>query len=442
MYLEPSEIEAKPEDPGMDAALLRQARDFALTGGGSGRIIRHGRLVMQWGDQKHLYDLKSSTKGIGITALGVALKDGKIKSLDDIARQYHPDLGLPPESNAKTGWLDKITLFHLATQTAGFHKPGGYTELLFEPGTKRLYSDGGPNWLAECVTLAYGQDLNALMFERVFRPIGIEPSDLTWRNNAYRPEEINGIKRREFGAGISANVDAMARIGYLYLRRGRWQDRQIIPESFVDTVRVVPPAIQGLPVVERETSFNASDHYGLLWWNNADGTLADLPRDAYWTWGLYDSLIVVIPSLDIVVARAGQSLNKVRNSDYRAIAPLLEPIARATQTKDLIPGAETRAGWRKCEKNPVLGGELGTCFDVAAMKEGDVFHMYFSWRPRKSIALVESNDGIHWGKPHIVLSPDPDSGWEDNINRPGVVKREDGYHTRHTAWLLDFRMFI
>jgi CubicO group peptidase (beta-lactamase class C family) len=283
MYPKPSEMEANPGDLGMDVVVLRQARDFALTGGGSGRIIRHGRLVMHWGDQKHLYDLKSSTKGTGITALGIALKDGKIKSLEDPAQKYHPDFGLPPESNAQTGWIGKITLFHLATQTAGFLKPGGYMELLFEPGTKWLYSDGGPNWLAECVTLVYGQDLNTLMFERVFRPIGIEPSDLTWRDNAYRLEEINGIKRREFGSGISANVDAMSRIGYLYLQRGRWQDKQIIPESFVDAVRTVPPAIQGLPVVERETSLNASDHYGLLWWNNADGTLADLPRDAYWT---------------------------------------------------------------------------------------------------------------------------------------------------------------
>jgi CubicO group peptidase (beta-lactamase class C family) len=69
--------------------------------------------------------------------------------------------------------LDKITLFHLATQTAGFDKNGGYTELLFEPGTKWSYSDGGPNWLAECVTRAYGRDLQELMFERVFSPLGI-----------------------------------------------------------------------------------------------------------------------------------------------------------------------------------------------------------------------------------------------------------------------------
>ena len=324
---------ATPEQVGMDASTLQKARDYAVTGGGSGCVICQGRLVMQWGDQKRRYDLKSSTKAIGVTAVGLALKDGKIKSLQYPAKKYHPGFGVPPQSNAETGWLDKITLFHLATQTAGFDKNGGYTKLLFEPGTKWSYSDGGPNWLAECVTLAYKQDLNTLMFERVFCPIGIGTEDLTWRSNAYRPKEINGITRREFGSGISANVNAMARIGYLYLRRGHWRDMQIIPASFVDMARTVPEAVRGMPVVRRESYFDASNHYGLLWWNNADRTMAKVPRDTYWSWGLYDSLIVVMPSLDIVAARAGKSLNKARNSDYKSIEHFIEPIVLSLREK-------------------------------------------------------------------------------------------------------------
>jgi hypothetical protein len=131
----------------------------------------------------------------------------------------------------------------------------------------------------------------------------------------------------------------MARIGYLYLRQGRWQDRQIIPSWFVDAVRTVPHGVKGLPVVRKESYFNASDHYGLLWWNNADATMENVPRDAYWSWGLYDSLIVVIPSLDVVAARAGKSLNKQRNSSYAAIEPFVEPIAQAVKDHDRWPGA-------------------------------------------------------------------------------------------------------
>ena len=56
-----------------------------------------------------------------------------------------------------------------------------------------------------------------------------------------------------------------------------------------------------------------------------------------------------------------------------------------------------------CGGQPVLGGSLGTCFDVAVLKDGDVLRMYFSWRPRMSLALGESRDGIRWSQPPIVL---------------------------------------
>ena len=330
---------AEPTEMGMDRAMLEKAREFALTGDGSGIITRGGRVVMRWGDPAKTYDLKSSTKAIGVTAVGLAFADGKFQSLHEPASKYHPDFGVPPEKNRQKGWLDRITLFHLATQTAGFDKNGSYTELLFEPGTKWAYSDGGPNWLAECVTLVYDRDLEDLMFQRVFTPIGIQRDDLRWRRNAYRPRQIEGVMRREFGSGIHANVEAMARIGYLYLRGGRWGERQIIPSWFVDAARTVPYGIKGLPVVKPDDYGNASDHYGLLWWNNADGTMKNVPRDAYWSWGLYDSLIVVIPSLDIVASRAGKSIPGDRDPHYAPIEPFLESIALAVKDRGRWPGA-------------------------------------------------------------------------------------------------------
>jgi predicted GH43/DUF377 family glycosyl hydrolase len=48
--------------------------------------------------------------------------------------------------------------------------------------------------------------------------------------------------------------------------------------------------------------------------------------------------------------------------------------------------------------------------------------MYFSWRPKKSVALVRSDDGVHWSEPVIVLGPNPATGWESDINRPVVIR--------------------
>ena len=95
--------------------------------------------------------------------------------------------------------------------------------------------------------------------------------------------------------------------------------------------------------------------------------------------------------------------------------------------------AETSAGWVKSASNPVLGGQLGTCFDVAVLRDGEKYRMWFSWRPKHSVALVESDDGVHWSEPQIALGPNPQSDWEEEINRPVVVKRGAVYHLWYTG---------
>jgi beta-1,2-mannobiose phosphorylase / 1,2-beta-oligomannan phosphorylase len=97
------------------------------------------------------------------------------------------------------------------------------------------------------------------------------------------------------------------------------------------------------------------------------------------------------------------------------------------------PAAETTAGWAKSPRNPVLGGDLGTCFDVSVLKDGDTFRMWFSWRPKKSIALVESRDGIAWSAPVIVLGPNDATDWESDINRPVVIRDGATYRMWYTG---------
>jgi len=331
--------EAAPAEVGLDADRLAEAKAYALTGGGSGILVRGGRKVLEWGDPDRRYDLKSTSKSIGVSALGLAIADGVI-DLEDRVVAHLPSLGTPPVSNARTGWLPEITIRQLANQSAGFEKPGGFEPLLFEPGTRWHYSDGGPNWLADGVTTVYGRDIESLLFDRVFERLGITRSDLRWREHAYRPRTLDGVRRLEFGSGVHANVDAMARIGLLYLRQGRWRGQQLLPSAFVDQVRVPDPQLAGLPEHDPEAHGNASKHYGLLWWNNADGTLPDVPRDAYWSWGLHDSLILVIPSLDLVAARAGQGWDRASDGGhYDVLKPFFGPIAASALTAAPHPDA-------------------------------------------------------------------------------------------------------
>ena len=69
---------ATPAEMGMNEHLLDHARDYALRGGGSGIVIFKGKQVYSWGDLKQQYDLKSTTKSIGVTALsGTARPEGQ-----------------------------------------------------------------------------------------------------------------------------------------------------------------------------------------------------------------------------------------------------------------------------------------------------------------------------------------------------------------------------
>ncbi len=99
----------------------------------------------------------------------------------------------------------------------------------------------------------------------------------------------------------------------------------------------------------------------------------------------------------------------------------------------LLHQAAWASDWVKYEKNPVLGGTLGTCFDVSVLHDGSRYRMWFSWRPKRSIALVESEDGLTWSTPTIVFGQNNASGWEQDVNRPVVIKQGDGYRMWYTG---------
>jgi len=95
---------------------------------------------------------------------------------------------------------------------------------------------------------------------------------------------------------------------------------------------------------------------------------------------------------------------------------------------------ETNSGWIKYEGNPVLGGDLGTIFDISVLKNNTgLFQMYCSWRPKKSIALSESKDGLKWSLPVVCLSYSDSSSWEKDLNRPVVIQKDGIYHMWYTG---------
>ena len=94
----------------------------------------------------------------------------------------------------------------------------------------------------------------------------------------------------------------------------------------------------------------------------------------------------------------------------------------------------TGGGWKKYERNPILGNEkIGTCFDIFMLPDNDGLRMYFSWRPKKSLAVTTSQDGVNWGPLRIILEPKQETAWEDDLNRNCICKVGNTYHMWYTG---------
>ena len=155
------------------------------------------------------------------------------------------------------------------------------------PGNHWEYSDPAIAHLALAFAQITKQEMHAYLQEQVFEKIGIE--NLSWDvqgGSGFIGPHTNAH------TGIHISGRELARFGYLYLRRGKWQGEQIIPHSWVD--------------LSTKTSQEFNPAYGYTWWVNTTGARwPNLPRDMYALEGYRSNRCYVIPSQDLVVARIG-----------------------------------------------------------------------------------------------------------------------------------------
>ncbi len=315
-------------------------------------VARNDRIVCEWYAPGVSADAKQGTASlakalVGGMPLAVAMEDGKI-ALDDPAAKFIPQ------------WKDdskksKITIRQLGSHTSGLsdsttegvkheEQPGWMgefwqrldpphdpftlardaTPLIFEPGTELQYSNPGIGLLTYCVTAATGQDARTLLRERILRPIGV--TDAEWSAGYGKTFMVDGLPLAGSWGGAAFTPRATARIGRLVLRGGDWDGRPLLRKEVVRQVT----GDSGLP-----------GNCGMGWWTNAGGRYPKLPKDAVWGAGAGDQLLLVVPSLNLVMVRNGETLTPgpgeppvpqddvfTKYHDYRARI-LFEPLAEA-----------------------------------------------------------------------------------------------------------------
>jgi len=412
---------AMPASRGLSAAGLDAAAAYAEKhGGGSGCVIRHGYFIKEWGSTTTRWDIKSATKGsLGATILGLAVDAGKVK-LDDLAQAHYPAIGTDKPENSKD-WLKEITVRHLATMTAGFDD-GRPPTLIYRPGTRGIYSNDTSNMLAELLTLKYGEDLSAVLKREVMDPIGVSAEEWRWRDNQFRPKKINDLASREFASGLTITHRALARIGYLYLREGRWKDRQIISKEYIKTATTPTKLPAPFP------------YYAFFWGSNGLGTYADMPKDAYWALGLGDSFVVVCPRMDIVAVRLGLGNKKSQlpggDEDWgKRVEGFFRLIVRAVQ--DPPPASPVIRGLRWAPADSIVRLAKGS--DNWPMTWGDDDAMYtaygdgWGFDPRRPEKLSLGFAKVLYDPPSIV---------GENIPSPTGEQKGDGAKGKKASGLL------
>lgn len=272
-------------------------------GGPAGLVIKDGYIVAEWGDIDRVDMTFSVAKSYLSTIAGLALDHDLIRSITDKTHAYVWDGTFDGEHN------QKITWDHLLTQSSdwsgqqfGLHdwadrppREGNIdnwrARKLYEPGTHYKYNDVRVNVLAYALLQVWRKPLPQVLKEKIMDPIG---ASTTWRWLGYHNSYVNvdGLKVQSvsggghFGGGIFINTLDHARFGLLFLRNGKWNDKQLISKKWVQSV---------------QESSEAKSDYGYLWWNNSQGSWEGVSRDVYYAAGFGGNYIIVDEENDLLV---------------------------------------------------------------------------------------------------------------------------------------------
>jgi CubicO group peptidase (beta-lactamase class C family) len=271
----------------------------------NGVVIYKGYVVAEFGDNTWADPTYSVAKSMLSTVAGIAVRDGLITDLDAPIASAVKDGGYDSPRNAQITWKNHLnqesewegTMWGKPDNFIG-HEAFGEGEMKpreqKKPGTYYEYNDVRINRFALSLLRTFKKPVPDVFREQVMDVIG---ASNTWRWIPYHNSfvEVDGRKMASvsggtrWGGGMWINAVDMARFGYLWLRGGKWGDKQIVPAAYVKAA-TTPSTVPNSP------------DYGYLWWLNTKGkNYPGLPPTAFGAKGAGSNTIVISPEHDLVV---------------------------------------------------------------------------------------------------------------------------------------------
>jgi CubicO group peptidase (beta-lactamase class C family) len=285
---------SSPESQGVSASAILdfvQAADEQVDAMNSFMLVRHGKVVAEgwWtpysAETRHV--LYSLSKSFTSTAVGLAVSEGRM-SINDLVTKFFPE-EIPADGSAN---LKSMRVRDLLCMSTGHQVEPRLTEtnqltwtasflaqpVPFKPGTHFLYNTPATYMQSAIVQKVTGQTVLDYLRPRLFEPLGIE--DPTWDTS---PQGIS-----LGGYGLSIRTEDIAKFGQLFLQKGQWHGKHLVPAAWVSMA------------TSRQTSNGSNPNsdwdqgYGYQFWRCRNG--------CYRGDGAFGQYCIVMPDKDVVVA--------------------------------------------------------------------------------------------------------------------------------------------
>lgn len=277
-------------------------------------VVQDRRVIASWGDVSREVNVASVRKSLLSALYGIAVAEGSIHLSSSLA-----DLRIDDKPPSLTAGEKQATVRDLLMARSGIYHPAAYEtgdmrrnrpeRGSHAPGTFWWYNNWDFNALGTIYRQETGEDIFQSFMRRIAAPIGME--DFSPRDGRYIAERHSDHPAYPF----SLSARDMARFGQLFLDGGRWNNRQIIPTSWV---------------MEATTAHSSTDRgsmgYGYLWWTLNPHVFG---RGAALASGYGGQAIAIVPSKRVVVVEIvdpTQNVKGVRTSNF---VKLLQQIVAA-----------------------------------------------------------------------------------------------------------------
>lgn len=303
-------------------AKLQEARQFAGTiKTAAVMIIQDGAIVDEWGDTTKKYMCHSMRKSFLSALYGIAAEEGKVDLSKSLA-----DLGIDDNEPSLTEGEKKATIRDLLMARSGIYHPALYETTSMQAvkplrgshaaGSFWVYNNWDFNALGTIYEQLTKEKISESFERRVAKPIGME--DFVVADGSYS----TGSASRHAAYPFVMSARDLARFGVLFLNKGSWNGKRIVPEKWVaESTKGWSDAVT-----------YGGDRYGYMWWVN---------QDHYSARGAGGHYLVVVPSLNLVVAHRVDTFQP-NNVNDKQFFKLLDIILEAAGRKEPHSGLVSR----------------------------------------------------------------------------------------------------